>query len=659
MGEGEETGRSSEVGSSPPAHRVFLSYASADAAIAQQICEFLEGHGASCWMAPRDVKPGAQYADAIVAAINEARVLVLVLSGSAVASTHVGKEVERASSKRKPIIAFRVDAAALNRSLEYFLSESQWIDVPALGTPTALTKLAEAVAQRAAQGGAAHILAVDGDFPGRGKRKRVAVVAAVGIAVGIAAISGLYLLIHKAPRPTATAAIADKSIAVLPFVDMSEKKDQEYFADGMAEEILDLLAKIPGLTVIGRTSSFQFKGKNEDLRKIGAELGAAYVLEGSIRKVGDRLRVTAQLIRTRDGTHRWSETYDREMDDVLAMQDAIAAALVHALQITVGVDSLDVRSTRINPEAYELYLRGRLAEDRDDREGLNEAATLFQEALDRDGQFAAADAELARTVSQEAIDLFLPPATAFEQARHAALAALRLDPHSSLAHGVLGTINVSYDWDWAAGEREFKQELALAPGGVDALYNEASLSLTLGHWDDAFRQITSALAHDPLDSASFQVLSDIQTNLGRLPEAEHAIRRALEINPTSAWWHYFLGLILLARGERDAALLEMQKETADEAQLQGLAIAYYALGRTTESSAALNRLIEEHANEDAFGIASVYASRGDAGEAVQWLDRAYAQREPGLAYVKEDLMMKGLMSDPRYKAFLRKMNLAE
>jgi TIR domain len=185
--------------------------------------------------APRDVTPGSQYADEIIGAINDAKIVVLVLSEQAVASPHVGKEIERASSKRRRIIALRTDAAALTRSFEYFLSESQWIDVAALGMPGALTRLTQAVGQ--------------------------------GLAPG---------------NPQAPA-VSDKSIAVLPFADMSEKKDQEYFGDGMAEEILDLLAKIPGLTVIGRTSSFQFKGKNEDLRKIGTELNAAYVLEGSVR----------------------------------------------------------------------------------------------------------------------------------------------------------------------------------------------------------------------------------------------------------------------------------------------------------------------------------------------------------------------------------------
>jgi hypothetical protein len=265
--------------------RVFVSYASADAAVANAIVETLERRGLRCWIAPRDVKPGGQYADAIVGAINDAMAVVLVLSSSAVASSHVSREVERAASKHKPIIAFRIDVASSSRSLEYFLGESQWIDVPAQGMPAALAKLETAIGQESSRGNAADRTDASEPAQGAAGRAKLVSIAALVIGVGVAAAVGVHFWwssSHKAAQPAAVV-ISDKSIAVLPFVDMSEKHDQEYFGDGMAEEILDLLAKIPGLTVIGRTSSFQFKGKNEDLRSIGTKLNAAYVLEGSVR----------------------------------------------------------------------------------------------------------------------------------------------------------------------------------------------------------------------------------------------------------------------------------------------------------------------------------------------------------------------------------------
>jgi adenylate cyclase len=635
---------------------VFVSYASADAAVANSIVEKLEQHGLICWLAPRNVKPGAVYAEAIVRAINEAKALVLVLSVNTMASAHVGREVERAASKRKQIVAFRVDATPLSEELEYFLSNSQWIDMPALGMPVALAKLAEAVGQGSGPTGVPNTVIPEKT---KGKTKRLAIAAAVIIGVGAAVALGVHFwpLSHGGAQAPVAAAISDKSIAVLPFVDMSEKKDQEYFADGMAEEILDLLAKIPGLTVIGRTSSFQFKGKDVDLRTIGTQLNAAHVLEGSIRKSGDQVRVTAQLINTRTGAHEWSETYDRPFGDVLKLQDAIAAAVARELQLTVASGDLNSSSSLKNPDTYDLMLRGRHAADRLDKEGFDEAATLFQRALDRDPTSADAAASLALTYERQGEWLFLAPATAFEHARRAAATALRLDPKNALAHYVLGLTQIIYDWDWAAAEREFQQVAALSPGSADALHGEADLPLALGRWDEALRQVKAALAVDPLNPAALVVLSWVQTRRGHLPEAEAAIRRALDIRPTYAYAHFYLGLVLLARGDRDAALVEMQQETSDEAQQGGLAMAYHALGRKADSDAALARMLKEQANGNAFGIAEVYAFRGQPDEAMHWLERAFAQKDVGLFCIKGDLPLKSLEADPRFKALLRKMNL--
>src|SRR5258708_5705033 len=294
---------------------VFISYASQDVTVANSVVENLEQQGIRCWIAPRDVTPGSQYADEIVGAINDAKVLVLVLSQHAVASSHVGREIERAASKRRRIVALRADAAPLTRALEYFLSESQWIDAAALGMPAALAKLAQAVAR--ALSAPSHTNPVmeaglgDSGTPTTIRPvgvNRIALAAVFLIALVAAVALGVHFWPTKrgdAQAPT-VAAISEKSIAVLPFADMSQKKDQEYFGDGMAEEILDLLAKIPALTVIGRTSSFQFKGKNGDLRKIGTELNAAYVLEGRVRNAGDQVRITRKLMNTQTGAHEWS-----------------------------------------------------------------------------------------------------------------------------------------------------------------------------------------------------------------------------------------------------------------------------------------------------------------------------------------------------------------
>jgi TolB-like protein/Tfp pilus assembly protein PilF len=655
---------------------VFVSYASQDVAVANAIVAALERQGLKCWIAPRDVIPGSLYADGIVRAISGAKVFALVLSEQAIASSHVGKEIERASSKRRPIIAVRTDLAPLTPAFEYFLSESQWIDLGSGDTAAAFAKLVEAARRHLTSRPAIE----QGASPDRHTLDRKSATQPtrriVAAAVAVVAVALAYFILEKfwvskrAASERAIAAvssagvstapaISEKSVAVLPFVDMSEKKDQEYFADGMSEEILDLLSKIPGLTVIGRTSSFQFKGKNADLRTIGTQLNAAYVLEGSIRKSGDQVRITAQLIDTRTGTHKWSETYDRHIGDVLKLQDAIAAAVVRELQLTVASGYLISHTTVKNADSYDLILRGRHAADRGDIEGYDEAVMLFQQAIDRDPTSADAAANLALTHVRQVSVGSLGPTAGFEQARRAAANALKLDPQNVLASAVMAQIYIFYDWDWAGAERQIKQIASLAPGNVDVLLSGVALSSTLGRWDDALRQVKAALAQDPINPFAVLVLEGIQEARGHLAEAEAAARRALDIRPNYDYGHYNLGLVLLERGDRDAALLEMQQETNDLGKQEGLAIVYYALGRKAEADAALARMLKEQADGNAFGIAEVYAFRAQSDDAMHWLERAYAQKDTYLYSIKSDALLENLKGDPRYKAFLRKMNLPE
>jgi TolB-like protein/thioredoxin-like negative regulator of GroEL len=638
-------------------HDVFVSYASQDAAVANSIVESLERHGLKCWIAPRDVKAGTVYADAIVRAINDAKALMLILSISAMASSHVGREVERAASKRKQIIAFRLDAAALSPELEYFLSNSQWIDALTLGMPAALTKLAAAVGHVSTTSPQSAPLGRPG-----GVRKHVAIAAAVVVGIGIAVGLGLRFWPpgHSGGQVSSVAVISDKSIAVLPFTDMSEKKDQEYFADGMAEEIIDLLVKIPGLKVISRTSSFQFRGKTEDLRAIATQLGVAYMLEGSVRKSGERLRVTAQLINSRDGTNLWSQTYDRDLIDVLKMQDEIAASLVRALQIEVSGEDLRSRPALRNTEAYTWYLQGLHARDRGDQQGFEEARSDFQRALGLDPSIAAAASMLAEMHFLLGLFGFMPPSIAFEKARQTYELALKLDPKLATPHAGLSAIHDIYDWDWAAGDKELKQALALAPNDAAILFTAAGHSTILGRWDEALTQINASLAQDPLSAAAHVALSYVQLSRGHLAESEAALRRALEISPTGSRVHYILGIVLLVRGEPQAALTEMLKEKDEGVSLAGSAMAYFALGRKADSDAALTQMLKSEANHHPFYIAKIYAFRGEPDEALQWLDRACVQKDPTLFFhIIGDPTLKSLKDDPRYKAFLKKMNFPD
>jgi TolB-like protein/Tfp pilus assembly protein PilF len=457
-----------------------------------------------------------------------------------------------------------------------------------------------------------------------------------------------------------TGPIGDKSIAVLPFIDLSEEKDQEYFADGMAAEILYLLANLPGLTVIGRTSSFQFKGKSEDLRTIGTKLGAAYVVEGSVRRSRDRVRIGAQLIDTKTGAHRWSDTYDYPLGEVLKIQDSIAAEIGRALQVTLDVDALQSRPGLRNAEAYDLYLRGRHALDRFDKSGIEEAAGFLQQSLDLEPTFSLAASWLADTYFVAVLNEWVPPSVGFKRIREATRAALKLSPSDAFMLGLQGQVSLIYDWDWAAAETATNRALRLAPRQPFVQYCAARVSSALGRWNEAVHRINTALSIDPLWAPAHLTLGRIRYRSGALPEAEAAFRRMLQISPTYAWGHWYMGLVLLARGESTASLAEFQQEASSvSARYAGLALVYHAMGRKTDSDAALSRLTEDGASDLAFYIAEVYAFRGESDEAIAWLNRAYKQKDPELYLIKGDPLLKGLERDSRYKAFMRNMKLPE
>jgi TolB-like protein len=454
--------------------------------------------------------------------------------------------------------------------------------------------------------------------------------------------------------------LGEKSIAVLPFVDLSEKHDQEYFADGMAEEVLNQLAKVPGLKVIGRTSSFQFKGKADDLRNVGEVLGAAFILEGSVRKASDRIRVTAQLINAADGAHRWSETYERSMTDVLTIQTEIAMSIGRALQLEVA--DLPTTDSKLSPsrrEAYDIYLRGEHAGDRGDQRGFEEAAVRFRSALQRDPTFADAAEALSSTLEALVEWHFVEPRSGSQQVREAALLALRLNPRSAGARGVLGGNITVYDWDWPRAEEELNAALALSAKDSDVATFAAMYSVAVGKWDRALQLLDTAISDDPLNPSLLNAQSMTLARLGRWSEAEDVARRILEISSTSSWNRYWLSVVLLMQGKSEDALREAKQETATMYRLAAIGMACDALGWHAESDAALRELEASQLLGRDMRIAEIYAVRGDLTEAMEWLEKAYDAKDASLYYVKGHPPFRNLLGDPRYKAFLRKMNLPE
>jgi len=467
-------------------------------------------------------------------------------------------------------------------------------------------------------------------------------------------------LAPAATLPAAEASPSEKSIAVLPFVDMSAEKNQEHMSDGIAEELLNLLAQVPDLKVIARTSSFAFKGKDVPVAEIARQLNVAHVVEGSIRKSGNTLRITAQLIRTADSTHLWSEAYDRPLDDIFAVQDEIAGAIVQALQIRLAGGELSRRKGGTqNLEAYQLYLRAWNGEDWNNKSSLDAAGDYFEQAIKLDPSYGMAWLGLASVVSLKTDNGFLKAAEGYERARQLAQHALQLSPELADAHARLQYIHRAFDWDWAAAETEGRRALAIDPNNARAMMYAGALSYTLGRWNDAEWQLRAALIRDPLNTYVIWHLGTAYYLAGRFAEAEGVFRKLLEMDPGFPWTRACLGQALLAQGNAEAALAMIQQDPDEANRLTFLPIALQAVGRQTEADAALKAQIAQWADTGAFFVAETYAFRGDRDLALQWLERAYKQKDASLVEIVGEPLFKNLYDDPRFNTFLRKMKLPE
>ncbi len=656
----------------PYTAQAFISYASADRDTANAVCTALERDGVRCWIAPRDVTPGELYAANIVHALDKTRVVVLVLSQHAADSAHVLREVERASSKRHPILSFRIDQAPLPDGLEYFLNTSQWLDASAAGVDRALPRLVAAV--KGALGTPAHqatrVAAKAGMRPNRMLLTLAILIAAV---LAYIAVDRLWLskrndsrpaLVEGTPAslgdPSAALATINKSIAVLPFADMSAEKNQEYMSDGIAEELLNLLAQVPDLKVIARTSSFAFKGKNVEIAEIAKKLNVAHVLEGSVRKSGNTLRISAQLIRAADSTHLWSESYDRPLDDIFRVQREIANAIVRALQIRLAGGEMSRRKGGTqNLEAYQLYLRATSAINQNTKESLDAADAYLEQAIKLDPGYGMAWYAQSTVVSMQTDNAWLDPMEGWERVRQLAQHSLQLSPDLAEAHARLQWAFMSLDWDWPAAEAEGRRALAIDPTNPGALMAAGRLSATLGRWEDSERQLRAALVRDPLNTYVLWNLGFSYYRAGRFSESEVLYRKLLELEPDFLWTRSYLAKTLLAQGKPDAALAILQQEVHQPTRLWFLPIVLQAAGRQAEADEALEAQIAQWADTGAFFVAMTYAYRGDHDRALDWLERAYQQKDASLDEIVGEPLFKNLTPDPRFKAFLRKMKLPE
>lgn len=649
----EGGGEGQAIGARSATSDVFISYAAPDATIAMAIVKALEKAELHCWIAPRDVNPGASYATEIVHAIDAALAMVLVLTPDAAASPHVVREVERATSKRCPIITLRIDETSLPEDFEYFLNSSHWMDASRANVAGAMPALVTAT-QRVLSGSAAIPMArttPSAPTPHSGRRISRAVVFGV-VATALAAIGlGIYwkFVVPSRNRVTIDApAVVDRSIAVIPFEDISDRQDQKYFARGVSEEILEKLSKIPGLKVIGRTSSFQYAGTQNDPRSLGKALGAGQILTGTVRRDANHVRVTAQLLRTADGSQLWTESFEREIVDLLDAQDDLAGGLARTMQISVDSESLHAGRPTI-PEAYDLYLKGLHAADQISQASTGEAIAAFQQALNLDPKFAAAATELARAYSWMGQQAWILPKEAFAKARQAAEAAIRLDPKLAAPHVVMASIHRVFDWDWDAADRELATAFALAPQEPAGLGEAACLASAKGDFSKARLLVRQALVLDPLNPDLWSTLGNVvELGAGNFPAAEAAMRASVRIAPKGGTLHYWLGVSILMQHRYPDALTAFQQETMDDGQLEGMAMVYHALGKKSESDEATTAAAKQDAVVWSSAVARVYAFRGESDRAFTWLQRAYDQRDEDLWMIKGDPVFARMSNDQQF-----------
>jgi len=449
--------------------------------------------------------------------------------------------------------------------------------------------------------------------------------------------------------------IAHLSIAVLPFVNMSDDADNEYFSDGLAEELLNLLTQIPQLKVASRTSSFSFKGKDFKISDVGLELNVAHVLEGSVRKSGDLIRITAQLIKVEDGFHMWSETWDRSLDNIFVIQDEIAAAVVDQLEITLLGSVPKVEET--DPEAYALFLQARHFSNLLTPEGWEQANILYKQALEIDPEYAAAWAGLSRNYVNLTGYNLLPPEEGYQAGREAAEKALAIDPDTAPAHSALGWIAMYYETDLQISAEHFRRALELDPGNMSTLRNAATFAYSLGQLDYALALGEFSVSRDPVNPSGYFNLAQHYTLAGRYEEAIESAHTAMKLSPGMPGAQYYIGESRLRMGQPEAALAAFEQETDDEWRVKGTALALYEQGRSEEFQEKFTELRTGWEDRWPIEIAHVYAWIGEVDEVFPLLEKELGVN--GLSGVMVDPFFSDLHDDPRWKPLLEKGGVSE
>jgi TolB-like protein/DNA-binding winged helix-turn-helix (wHTH) protein/Tfp pilus assembly protein PilF len=482
--------------------------------------------------------------------------------------------------------------------------------------------------------------------------KAAVVLASVVISVGAGYMS--WRRFRSTPLPTKI------MLAVLPFENLTGDPQKEYLADGLTEEMISQLGRLnPGqLGVIARTSVMGYKHKDERLDQIGRDLSVQYVLESSLRESGDHMRLTAQLIQVKDQTHMWSHDYDYPAKDILNVEDDVAKAVSREIQLRLTSEQQAElsRSRPVNPEAFDAYLQGYYFFERNTDKDTDMAAKYFERATQLDPSYALAWSWLSRARNWQGNLGLIPTEEGHQLAREAVERALALNPNLAEANSQMGRLKKFVDFDWAGADQFIRRAIALDPGNPEYLDQAAITALEFDRPDEALALARRALELDPLNASSWGDRGEIEYYEGQLAEAEADVKKALELNADVWPGPVSLSKIYLMQGRPQDALPEIERVRSDGVRAYLHAVAYYALGQKKQSDAALKELIAKN-RLSAFLVASVYAFRNRRNEAFEWLDRAYAQREGNVASTSFDPMLKSLHNDPRFAAFLKKLNM--
>jgi TolB-like protein/Tfp pilus assembly protein PilF len=664
-----------------PAGAVFLSYASEDAPAAQRIANALKAAGIEVWFDQSELRGGDAWDRHIREQIRDCRLFIAVISQHTEARDegYFRREwklaVDRThdmAEKKAFLVPVAVDGTSeRGTSVPEKFRELQWTRLPGGETPPGFVERVQRLL--APEGALAAVKQVSGS-PGAstqsaepaarppGRASAAVWVAGGVLALALAAVGGreVWVASHRASATPSAAPSAnteaEKSVAVLPFTDLSEKHDQEYFSDGLAEELIDTLTKIPNLRVPARTSSFSFKGKAATVGEIGRALGVSHILEGSVRKSGERLRITAQLVRTDSGFHLWSQTYDRDARDIFAVQDDIARAVSGQLQSTLLGKQAPPPQQSTSPEVYTLYLQARHLASNDTLRDIDQAVLLYRQALALDPNYAPAWAALASSYERKVAQGFGSVSTNHAELIASAQRAIQLNPDLAEAYVALAAGTIQHDRNWETGSAALLKARSLDPNNVEMLEISGHMAAAAGRADKAVECFQRAKQGDPLNLLTRKYLGRALQYAGRPAQAVTELRQAIALDPQFPGLHYEMGRALLMLGDRSGALAAFAAEPLEQSGWRslGLPLGYHAAGDTKRAQAALADLVAQEGAD--FQIAEAYAFFGDKDHAFEYLDKALTS-DPGVVWSRNDWLFNSIAADARFAAYLQRLGM--